>query len=129
MSLVKANSRSPIANEGDLYALLGCCAVGRRRLTEMMREFEIEELRALSEHIIDTSERASTAAVRGVPEGVYYYEMAVDGYEDEVVLKAHLTVRDGTIDLDFSGTSPCSDMASTCRSTTRPPTPCSPYAV
>ena len=25
-----------------------------------------------------------------------------------MVLKAHLTVRDGTIDLDFSGTSPCS---------------------
>lgn len=108
MSLVKANSRSPIANEGDLYALLGCCAVGRRRLIEMMREFEVDDVVDLAGHIVESSERASIAAVHEVPEGSYHNEMAVDGYEDEVVLRATLTARDGTIELDFSGTSPCS---------------------
>ena len=80
MSLVKAipARRSPTRVTSTPCSAAVRSAVGVSH--EMIREFEIEDLRALSEHIIDTSERASTAAVRGVPEGVYYYEMAVDGY-------------------------------------------------
>jgi len=39
MSLLKANSRVPVQNEGDLYALIACCEVGEERLADMMREF------------------------------------------------------------------------------------------
>jgi N-methylhydantoinase B len=108
MTLIKANSRSPIANEGDLYALLACCEVGERRLNEMMHEFEVGRLEELGGYILTTSEQASRAAIREVPEGTYRNEMRVDGYESEVVLKAALTVQGGQIDLDFSGSSPCS---------------------
>ena len=30
MEIVKANSREPIANEGDIYALIACCETGAR---------------------------------------------------------------------------------------------------
>jgi N-methylhydantoinase B len=39
MDIVRANSREPVANEGDLYALITCCDTGARRLIETMREF------------------------------------------------------------------------------------------
>jgi N-methylhydantoinase B len=32
LEIVKANSREPIANEGDIYALIACCEAGARRL-------------------------------------------------------------------------------------------------
>jgi N-methylhydantoinase B len=110
MTLIKANSRSPVANEGDLYALLACCEVGQRRLGEMMEDFGLgDDLSHLAGHILKTSEQASISAIQALPNGNYRNEMSVDGYENEVVLRAALTVRDGQIDLDFAGTSPCSE--------------------
>jgi N-methylhydantoinase B len=109
MTLIKANSRSPIANEGDLYALIACCEVGQRRLGEMMNDFRIRDLAVLAEHILNSSEQASAAAIRELPDGTYRNEMTVDGYESELVLQAALTVRDGRIELDFAGTSACSE--------------------
>jgi N-methylhydantoinase B len=109
MTLIKANSRSPIANEGDIYALIACCEVGQRRLGEMMNDFRIRDLAVLAEHIFSSSEQASTAAIRELPDGTYRNEMAVDGYESEVALQAALTVQDGRIELDFTGTSACSE--------------------
>ena len=38
MEIVAANSREPIANEGDIYALIACCETGVARLTGMMEE-------------------------------------------------------------------------------------------
>ena len=38
MDIVKANSREPIANEGDIYALIACCEAGGQRLLQMMSE-------------------------------------------------------------------------------------------
>ena len=43
LEIVKANSREPIANEGDIYALIACCDVAVRRLAEMMDEFGLAE--------------------------------------------------------------------------------------
>ena len=36
LEIVKANSREPIANEGDIYALIACCEAGAIRLAGMM---------------------------------------------------------------------------------------------
>ena len=35
MQIVKANSREPVANEGDIYALIACCEAGAARLSQM----------------------------------------------------------------------------------------------
>ena len=36
IDFVKANSRSPVQNEGDLYALMACCDVAALRVSEML---------------------------------------------------------------------------------------------
>ena len=38
IEIVKANSREPVANEGDIYALIACCETGAKRLAGMMDE-------------------------------------------------------------------------------------------
>ena len=108
MQIVKANSREPIANEGDVYALIACCETGARRLVEMMDEFQLEHLDPLANYIIDTSRRGTLKAISNVPKGTYKSSLQIDGYEKEIELCASLTVSDDGILLDFDGTSPCS---------------------
>jgi N-methylhydantoinase B len=63
LDIVKANSREPIANEGDIYALVACCEAGATRLMQMMDEFGLDDLIGLSDYIIDTSYRGTLAAI------------------------------------------------------------------
>ncbi|MEO0621730.1 MAG: hydantoinase B/oxoprolinase family protein [Pseudomonadota bacterium] len=108
LDIVRANSREPVANEGDIYALIACCETGVRRLTETMDEFGLTDLSALAAHIIETSETAQRAAIAKVPPGVYTHRMVLDGYEAPIHLAARLAVADGAMHLDFAGTSGCS---------------------
>ena len=106
--ILKANSRSPESNEGDLYALVACCHAGARRLLEMMREFGLGTLDALGAYILDTSSAAARAAIATVPNGVYRNRMKLDGYDFEIVLNATMRVSDDAIVTDFAGSSSCS---------------------
>ena len=106
--LVRANSRSPIENEGDIYALIACCNVGGDRLVQMMREFGLDRLDDLSKYIIETSERATRELIREVPNGVYEYRMWSDGYDFEIELVGALTINDEDMHLDLTGSSQCS---------------------
>lgn len=108
VDIVKANSRDPIANEGDIYALIACCEAGARRLSGMMDEFEIDDLDALADHIIDTSRRGTVAAIAALPKGIFHSTLVIDGYETPITLKAALTIADDHLVLDFAGTSGCS---------------------
>ena len=108
VSLIKANSRAPVENEGDLYALIACCDMGRTRLGAMMREFGLRSLDPLSAYVIETSRRATCAAIAGVPNGTYRNHMRLDGYDFEIDLHAALHVGDRDMLLDLDGSSPCS---------------------
>ena len=108
MDIVRANSREPTANEGDIYALIACCEAGVQRLVGMMDEFGIDDLKTLSDFIIQTSHRGTLQAIADIPNGVYRNILKVDGYENEIELHAKLTVGDDRLHLDFDGTSGCS---------------------
>ncbi len=108
MEIVKANSREPIANEGDIYALVACCEAGAARLLAMMDEFGLDRLDRLADHIIDTSRWGTLQAISEIESGVYCNVLRVDGYEGELELHAALTISKDAVDLDFTGTSPCS---------------------
>ncbi|MFK7803637.1 MAG: hydantoinase B/oxoprolinase family protein, partial [Anaerolineae bacterium] len=52
LEIVKANSREPIQNEGDTYALIACCEVGGNQLLQMMDDFKLTSLDQLADYII-----------------------------------------------------------------------------
>ena len=108
MEIIKANSREPVANEGDIYALVACCETGAKRLVEMMLEFDIDNLEELADYIIDTSCNGTLAAIAELPEGTYTNTLNIDGYEKEIELCATLTISKDNILLDFAGSSDCS---------------------
>ena len=105
MEIVKANSREPVANEGDIYALIACCETGAKRLAGMMAEFGIDHLDTLADYIIDTSYRGTIDAISDLPNGTWKSMLKVDGYEKEIALHAELTISDDRVFLNFDGTS------------------------
>ena len=105
IEIVKVNSREPVANEGDIYALIACCETGAKRLAGMMDEFGIDHLDDLAEYIIGTSYRGTIEAIAELPKGTWHNVLKVDGYEQEIDLHAALTIADDHILLDFDGTS------------------------
>ena len=107
LEIVKANAREPIANEGDIYALIACCEAGATRLAQMMDEFGITDLDALSAHIIETSRKGTLMAIAELPQGSWSNILTVDGYDAPIDLHARLTIAQDHIAVDFDGTAPC----------------------
>lgn len=106
--LLCANSREPMQTEGDLLAILSAGDEGARRLSEMLEEFDLPDVEELGAYIIKTSSEATEAAIRALPQGTYRNRITIDGYEKAVSIEVAMTVEDGRISLDFTGTSPCS---------------------
>ena len=108
MAMIRTNTRLPIDTEGDTYSLAGCNDVGCQRLVEMMKEFGIDSLDQLGDHICDRSHEAALAEIAKLPKGVWLNSMVVDGYDEPVTLSATLTISDTGIHVDFADTSSAS---------------------
>ena len=95
---------------GDLNAQLAACNVGARRLAALAGIYGPEQLMAIFEDLLDRSEVMTREALRAIPEGTYRYVdfMDNDGIDLERPLRIEVavTVRDGAIDFDLTGTSP-----------------------
>ena len=107
-AMLASNVREPMQVRGDLLGLVSCNAVAAQRLAAMLEEFGLKELDTLGEYIVSTSRASMRAAIRRLPRGTWSASMALDGYEAPIELKAALTVGDGTIHVDYAGTSPAS---------------------
>jgi N-methylhydantoinase B len=105
VDIIRSNVREPVQVIGDLYSLAACNEVGSRQLGRMMDEFAIENLDHLGDHIIATSRAAMQDAVRKLPAGTYHNRMRIDGYDKPIDLVAAMTIADGGIHVDFTGTS------------------------
>jgi N-methylhydantoinase B len=92
MEIVKANSREPIANEGDIYALMACCEAGAARLQAMISEFGLSDLDTLADYIIETSRKGTLDAIADLPKGTWSSTLRVDGYDRPLDLCASLTI-------------------------------------
>jgi N-methylhydantoinase B len=108
IEVILANSRYPVEVRGDILSLISGNDTGARRLVEMMNEFKLTSLEPLAKHILTTSEKAARAAIRDLPEGEWRYDMPLDGYESPLMVKCKLTIKNGKITIDYSGTSPAS---------------------
>ena len=105
MQIVRANVREPDQVVGDIHSLIACNAAGERRLADMLEEFGIEALEALSDFIIDTSLAATRRRIAALPPGAYANTMRVDGFGTPVTMQVLLSVEGDRLHADFTGTS------------------------
>ena len=106
MQIIRANVRTPDETIGDLYAQMSSNAVGAHSLLAFLDEFDMDDVEDLSDAIITRSERAMRDAIRQLPNGVYTNESWSDGFDEPILVRCTVTVRDEDIDIDFDGSSP-----------------------
>ncbi|GBL38282.1 uncharacterized protein MJ0963 [Anaerolineaceae bacterium] len=106
INIIRSNVRTPDETIGDLYAQMSSNAVGGRSLLRLLEEFSLNDIEALSDAIIDRSERAMRLAIRSLTNGTYTHETWTDGFDDPILIKVTVTIRDEDIDIDFGGSSP-----------------------
>ena len=105
LELIRQNTRQPVETEGDVYSLAACNDIGCKRLVEMMNDFNINDLKDLSDFIYNKSLKAVENEIQKIPNGEYKNSMMIDGFENDIKLEATLIVKEKTISVDFSGTS------------------------
>ncbi len=108
INIIRNNVRESDQVLGDMHGLAACNETGRRRLLEMLSEFEMTDLEELAGFIYDRTRAATLGALERVPRGTYHNEMQVDGYDEPLTLAVDLTVTDEGMHADFTGTSPLS---------------------
>jgi N-methylhydantoinase B len=107
IALIRANVRVPDETIGDLYAQAACNDVGARDLLRFLDDFGLADVEALSDAIIERSERAMRDAIAAIPDGVYRNEAWADGFGGEPVrIAVAVTIAGDEATIDFAGSSP-----------------------
>ncbi len=104
-----ANSRTPEANFGDIRAMLAALGAGRRRVEQVITQHGAGTLLDAQTDLVAFAEAKARAVLRRIPEGTYRFS---DYLDDDaatalpVRLALALTIADGTVTLDFTGSDP-----------------------
>ncbi|HZM48621.1 MAG TPA: hydantoinase B/oxoprolinase family protein [Burkholderiales bacterium] len=110
VELFLLNSRMPHYSEGDLMAQMASCARGAARVQELFAKYGVETMLARIAEMLDATERRVRNRIRSeLKEGTYSAVdwLDEDGVSDQRVrLAVTLTVKDGHLSLDLSGSSP-----------------------
>ena len=107
VDIILANCRIPEQNWGDLKALFAGLTTGERRFQRIVARFGLDVVEKTIEDLIDYTERKVRALIARMPRGRYEFS---DYIEDDVAteipirLKVAVTIGDGVIELDFTGT-------------------------
>ena len=105
VNILHNNVRESKQVVGDVYSLAACNETGHRRLIEMLKEFDLENIDALAEFVFARSLEATIEKIKALPKGTYRNSMRVDGYGAPIDMVVAMTVRDEDIVVDFDGTS------------------------
>ncbi|MEM9579834.1 MAG: hydantoinase B/oxoprolinase family protein [Pseudomonadota bacterium] len=103
--LVRGNVREPDQLIGDIHALATCNEIGHRRLTEMMREFDLADLDGIAGFILDNSRRATLERIAALPRTSASGALTIDGFDEPITLKLRISIEADRIVTDFAGTS------------------------
>lgn len=108
-ALLRANSRTPEANMGDLRAMIGAVATGRERLAQTIAQHGVEALLDAQSDLIEYAARRGSAVLSRVPAGTYRFSDFLDdeaGSGAPVRIALTVTLGQGRIHLDFTGSDP-----------------------
>ena len=109
VKLFTANSRAPEINMGDLRAMVGALEIGAQRVADLIERYGVETFLACQKDLQDYSAAKAREVLRLIPDGTYEFW---DFLDDDMIsripvrVRVMMTVKDGTVHLDLSGTDP-----------------------
>jgi N-methylhydantoinase B len=112
-----ANVRYRAANDADLRAQIGSVRVARNHLVNLCRKYGRETVLRYVEALIGYAERRSRVELRKIPSGTYHGVTWADNDgrgKTDIPIKVAVTVDDGSISVDYSGSGPQSAGSANC---------------
>ena len=103
--IMGANCRVPDLLLGDLRAMAGAAKIGADRLRALLDDADFD-FDVVADEILTRSEALMRRKIAELPDGVYEYELPIDGYIETVLLKVAVEVRGTDIYVDYTGSSP-----------------------
>lgn len=108
--ILRLNIRMSDVFMGDLHAQVAACNVGARRFAELAERYGADDLVMMFDELLARSEAMTRTALRTLPDGTYRFEDWLDNdgvdHDQRVHIKVAVTLHDGTIHFDLTGTSP-----------------------
>jgi N-methylhydantoinase B/oxoprolinase/acetone carboxylase alpha subunit len=109
MRLLLANVRTPLEREGDLTAQIAANRVAESRLRRTVATYGRARTMAYAAALQDYTERVLRAAIKGVPDGRYEFEDALDGdgfHDVPVRIRVAIDITGDRARIDFTGSDP-----------------------
>jgi N-methylhydantoinase B len=103
---LRANVRTPEEVLGDVHSQVVGNEVGGRQLLSFLDEFGLDDIEALSDAILERTERAMRERIAALPDGDYSYSSEIDGFDAPVRIEVAVRVRGDELVVDYAGTSP-----------------------
>ncbi|WP_454851181.1 hydantoinase B/oxoprolinase family protein [Rhizobium binxianense] len=107
--LIERNVRMAEKVLGDISAQVAANRVGAQGIRQLMDDFQLDSLAGLADQITATTEAMFRRALLRLPDGEASAEALHelrDSDGERIRIAVRMTVRDGGVELDFSGTSP-----------------------
>ncbi len=104
--IIRANVRVPDQVIGDIYAQEVGNQVGARKLIEMLEEYDLPDIEAVSASIMNRTEAAVRAAIRELPDGSCHNTIQIDGFDAPLTIACEITVAGDELRVDYAGSSP-----------------------
>lgn len=104
--VIRENVRVPEQTIGDILGIVAANKRGAERLVAFMEEEHLDNLTPLVQEIHLRSEEAMRSAIKAMPDGEYFGEITVDGYDSPIHVQARVTIQGDNIEIDYTGSSP-----------------------
>jgi N-methylhydantoinase B len=108
VAVIRANVRLPESTIGDMHAGVAAARVGARRVTELVEKYDLENVLAAMEGLLDYGERMTREELAKLPAGTYDAEDIVetDGLGGgPFKVRVRVTLSREKVTVDYTGTS------------------------
>lgn len=106
IKLLRVSIRPPDQTEGDIWAQASAVTLIGDRVVATLEDHGLADLDAVATEIFDRSEAAMTARLREVSDGNWSAAFETDGMEHPFHLAVKVTLKNGQLLADFTGSSP-----------------------
>lgn len=101
--ILGANVRAPSLVLGDIEAIAATHQLGASRLSQLLDEYDLDDLVSVSEAILTRSAASMESAIAQIPDGVYTGSVTCDGRGVPVTLQATVTIAGSRLSVDLAG--------------------------
>jgi len=109
VTLYRSNCRVPEVNMGDMRAMLAALQIGEKRVLEMVAQIGVDGFLQMQRDLVAYAGEKARAVQRLIPDGTFeFWDLLDDDFVSKVPVRVRcrMTVKDGHVHLDFTGSDP-----------------------